>query len=218
MLCGLSQARRMTLTDLLLLLASYLAGSLPIGLWIGRARGVDLREHGSRNIGATNAGRVLGRRFFFLVFALDFAKGCLPVVVAQRAGSGEIDGATFGLLAGVAAIFGHVFPLFLRFKGGQGVATAAGVFAATAPWPALLAAIAWLAVFLLTRYVSLASLCAAAVLPAACFLLPPYTGVAVGLPVQVVASAVGVLIFVRHRGNIGRLLRGEESRAGRRKS
>ncbi|MBL8843883.1 MAG: glycerol-3-phosphate 1-O-acyltransferase PlsY [Planctomycetes bacterium] len=208
----------MTTIDLLLLCASYLAGSLPIGLWIGRLRGVDLREHGSRNIGATNAGRVLGRRFFFLVFALDFAKGCLPVVVAQRVGSGALAADTFGLLAGVAAIVGHVFPLFLRFKGGKGVATAAGVFAAAAPWPALIALLAWLALFLPTRYVSLASLGAAVVLPASCFLLPRHAGVAVGVPVQVAACAVGVLIVVRHRSNIGRLLRGEESRAGRPKS
>ncbi len=205
----------MTATDPLLLLSGYLVGSLPIGLYVGRLRGVDLREHGSRNIGATNAGRVLGRRFFFLVFVLDFAKGCAPVVAAQHFGSGTLAPATFGLLAGVAAIVGHVFPLFLRFRGGKGVATAAGVFAASAPLPALIALVAWLAVFLPTRYVSLASLVAALVLPTSCFLLPRFAGIEVERAVQIAASAVGLLILIRHRSNIGRLLRGEESRAGR---
>lgn len=211
----------MNVTDLLLLLAGYLAGSLPMGLWIGRARGVDLREHGSRNIGATNAGRVLGRKWFYAVFALDFAKALAPALVARRCGSGALEPSTFALLVGVAAILGHVFPLFLRFKGGKGVATAAGVFVAVAPMATGAAWLAWLLVFLATRYVSLASLVAALVLPLACFALPavpPPVGGDVARPVQVAALLVGLLIIVRHRANIGRLVRGEESRAERPKS
>jgi acyl phosphate:glycerol-3-phosphate acyltransferase len=211
----------MNVPDVLLLLSGYLAGSLPMGLWIGRARGVDLREHGSRNIGATNAGRVLGRKWFYAVFALDFAKALAPALVARRCGSGALEPATFALLVGVAAILGHVFPLFLRFKGGKGVATAAGVFVAAAPMATAAAWAAWLLVFLATRYVSLASLVAALVLPLACFALPavpPPVGADVARPVQVAALLVGLLIIVRHRANIGRRVRGEESRAGRPKS
>lgn len=207
----------MSALDLSLLLVGYLAGSLPIGLVIGRLRGVDLREHGSRNIGATNAGRVLGRPWFLVVFALDFGKAYVPAVVARRLGSGALPSDTFALLVGVAAILGHVFPLFLRFKGGKGVATAAGAFVAVAPAPAGVAWLAWLAVFLPTRIVSLASLVAAVALPLACFLLPRFTAVAVAPAVRFAAVVIGVLIVVRHRANIGRLLRGEEPRAGQQK-
>ena len=210
----------MTPSDALLLLAGYLAGSLPMGLLIGRARGVDVRLHGSCNIGATNVGRVLGKPWFLVVFALDFGKAYGPVWVARRfasaAGTPERD--TFALMVGVAAILGHVFPLYLKFKGGKGVAAAAGVFVAVAPAPTGVAALAWLAVFLASRYVSLASLAAAAALPLACFLLPSYTDCEVASSVQWMALVVGLLIIVRHRSNIGRLLRGEESRAGRRKA
>lgn len=204
----------MAVRDLLLLLAAYLCGSLPIGLWAGRLRGVDLREHGSRNIGATNAGRVLGRRWFFVVFAGDALKGALPVVAAGAWGSGAWPGATLGLAAGVAAIVGHVASLFLRFRGGKGVATAAGAFAAAAPLPAGVALAAWLVVFGATRWVSLASIVAAAVLPAACWLLPRFGVATVADPVRWAALAVGVLIVVRHRSNIVRLARGEEPRIG----
>jgi glycerol-3-phosphate acyltransferase PlsY len=201
-----------------LLLIGYLAGALPIGLAIGRLRGVDLRQHGSRNIGATNAGRVLGRPWFFVVFLLDFAKAFGPAVAARRFASGAMAPETLALLVGVAAVLGHVFPVFLGFRGGKGVATAAGAFVAVAPAAAGAAWLAWLLVFLLTRIVSAASLAAAVALPVACFLLPQWRQeVAVGVPVQVAAVSISVLIVARHRANIGRLLRGEEPRAVRRK-
>jgi glycerol-3-phosphate acyltransferase PlsY len=207
---------------LLAVLAAYLVGSLPIGLLVGLLRGVDLRRHGSGNIGATNAGRVLGRRWFFLVFVLDFLKSFAPVVVVLRldaawcgTGSGR---SALALAVGVAAVLGHVFPLFLRFRGGKGVATAAGVFAALAPLPALAALLVWIVVAKASGYVSLASLAAAVALPLCCFLLPefelPRAGrVAVAPPVRWAALAVGALIVWRHRGNIGRLRRGEEPRS-----
>ncbi len=204
--------------DYALLLIGYLAGALPMGLAIGRLRGVDLREHGSRNIGATNAGRVLGRRFFFVVFVLDFAKAYVPALLARRFGSGAVAPDTLALLVGVAAILGHVFPVFLGFRGGKGVATAAGAFVAVAPAAAGAAWLAWLLVFGVTRIVSAASLAAAVALPAACFLLPLWRdGIGPGVPVTLAAVAIGVLIVVRHRANIGRLLRGEEPRVVRRK-
>jgi glycerol-3-phosphate acyltransferase PlsY len=216
----------MTLSDLLVVAAAYVVGSLPMGLLVGRLRGVDVRRHGSGNIGATNVGRVLGRRWFLVVFALDFGKSFGPVLVARRlavAFDGGLAPDQLGLAAGIAAVLGHVFPLFLRFKGGKGVATAAGVFAALAWAPAAAALVAFLAVFLSTRYVSLASIVAAVVLPVACFALPAierrlqpdHFVVDVDPSVSWASVLVGALIVVRHRANIGRLLRGEEPRSRR---
>jgi acyl phosphate:glycerol-3-phosphate acyltransferase len=200
--------------DALWLCASYLAGSLPIGLLIGRLRGVDLRRAGSGNIGATNAGRVLGKPWFFVVFALDFSKSFVPTLLARCYGGGSLKPDLLGLLCGIAAVVGHVFPVFLRFKGGKGVATAAGVFFALAWAPALCALLAWNLVFRTTRFVSLASLAAAVVLPLASFALPRFTSLAVDASVQWAALLVGLLIVARHKSNIGRLLRGEEPRTG----
>lgn len=200
--------------DALWLCASYLAGSLPIGLLIGRLRGVDLRREGSGNIGATNAGRVLGKPWFFVVFALDAAKGLVPTLLARRYGGGGLAPDLLALFCGIAAVVGHVFPLFLRFRGGKGVATSAGVFFALAWAPSLCALAAWNLVFRATRFVSLASLAAAVVLPLSSFVLPRCSRLAVDASVQWAALLVGVLIVVRHKSNIGRLLRGEEPRTG----
>jgi glycerol-3-phosphate acyltransferase PlsY len=201
--------------DALWLCASYLAGSLPIGLLIGRLRGVDLRQTGSGNIGATNAGRVLGKPWFFVVFVLDFLKSFAPTLLALNFAAGDRDHRTIVALGcGVAAVVGHVFPLFLRFKGGKGVATASGVFCALAWAPTLCALVAWNVVFRTTRFVSLASLAAAVVLPLACFVLPRVSRLRIDVNVQWAALLVGVLIVVRHKSNIGRLLRGEEPRTG----
>lgn len=204
----------MTPIDALWLCASYLAGSLPIGLLIGRLRGVDLRKTGSGNIGATNAGRVLGKPWFFVVFVLDFAKSFVPVLLAREFGGGGLERELLALLCGVAAVVGHVFSLFLRFKGGKGVATAAGVFCALAWAPTLCALVAWNVVFRATRFVSLASLAAALVLPLACFVIPRSSPLGVDANVRWAALLVGLLIVVRHKSNIGRLLRGEEPRTG----
>jgi glycerol-3-phosphate acyltransferase PlsY len=201
--------------DALWLCASYLAGSLPIGLLIGRLRGVDLRREGSGNIGATNAGRVLGKPWFFVVFVLDFLKSFAPTLLARNFAAGDPEQRTIVALGcGVAAVVGHVFPIFLKFRGGKGVATSAGVFFALAWAPALCALVAWNVVFRTTRFVSLASLAAAVVLPLASFVLPRVKWVAVDASVQWAALLVGVLIVARHKSNIGRLLRGEEPRTG----
>src|SRR5947209_7857227 len=120
-------------------LGSYLVGAIPFGYLIGRARGVDIFEHGSGNIGATNVGRVLGRRFGILVFLLDFAKGALPVLMAARlCGLTELEvpAQSLEVTAGLAAFLGHLFPVYLRFRGGKGVATGAGVVAMLLPVPA----------------------------------------------------------------------------------
>jgi glycerol-3-phosphate acyltransferase PlsY len=213
---------RMPLTakELLLVAAGYLLGSLPMGLVIGRLRGVDLREHGSRNIGATNAGRVLGRPWFFVVFALDFGKAFVPALLVRRfCARGSLPAEQLALAMGAAAVLGHVFSVFLRFRGGKGVATAAGLFFALAPLPAGVAALAWLLGAKGSGYVSVGSLAAAAALPAACWLLPRWLPdsalLGAGASTRWAALLVAALIVVRHKANIGRLLRGEEPRANR---
>jgi len=200
------------------LVGAYLVGAIPFGLLLGRAlRGVDIRQHGSRNIGATNAYRVLGPGIGIAVFALDFAKGLVPTAFAPRvvaaAGGSAVQPATVALLAGGAAIVGHVFPVYLTFRGGKGVATSAGVLLAAAPLPTAVAAGVWGAIFGATRYVSLASIAAALALPVAAASLEGPRA-----PVTIAATIVGALVIVRHRSNIRRLARGEEPRFHRSRS
>jgi len=196
-----------TMRLFLLILGSYLLGAVPCGLLLGLARGVDLRQLGSGNIGATNAGRALGRGLGLLVFVLDFAKGGIPVAVGRWwLGPGE---APIG--AGVAAVLGHVFPVYLSFRGGKGVATAAGAFTLLVPWATLAALVTWVVVLKTTRLVALASLVAAWSLPV--FVLFLDHGRAAGRPELVgLGGLLALLITWRHRSNIRRLLKGEEPR------
>lgn len=192
------------------LAVAYLLGSIPAAYIAGKVtRGIDLREHGSGNLGATNAYRVLGAKVASVVMAFDAAKGAIPVLLFPR----SMDTAHPDLWAiayGIAAIVGHVRPIFLLWKGGgKGVATASGVFLGLAWLPTLLAFAVWLAVLLRSGYVSLASLCAAVVLPVALLFTE-----GVRSPHFVVAAAVAVFVFWSHRANIGRLRRGEEHRFG----
>ena len=189
---------------------AYILGSIPAAYIAGKlAKGIDLRQHGSGNLGATNAYRVLGAKIASAVMAFDAAKGAVPVLLFP----GWTDTTQPGLWAiayGIAAIFGHVRPVFLLWKGGgKGVATATGVFLGLAWLPTLLAFAVWLGVLLKSGYVSLASLCAAAVLPIALV----FTA-GVRSPLFAVALAVGAFVFWSHRANIGRLRRGEEHRFG----
>jgi glycerol-3-phosphate acyltransferase PlsY len=211
------------------ILLAYVCGSAPWGLWIGLWRGVDLRKHGSGNFGATNAVRVLGRKWGGLCFALDVAKGFGPVLGAGlalgyvgRADLGAIEAWSW-LAVGLAAMLGHIFPVWLRFRGGKGVATGLGVLLGF--WPVLslpgLAALAtWLAAAWAWRYVSLASLLAAGVLPAATLGVGLWGGRRIGelLPFLCVTVAMSALVVVRHRGNIARLRAGTESRIGQKVS
>ena len=208
----------------LLVPVAYVLGSIPFGLMVGRMKGVDPRKAGSGNIGATNVGRLLGKRFFFLVFALDLLKGLLPMLAAGallHAGSGAAhDAKTYvlWLLVGFAAIVGHMFSLFLGFKGGKGVATSSGVILGLFPYftvPGAVALLAWFAVFKSSRYVSLASIIAAVAFPIA------YAGIGVvlgwpllreQLPLLVFAVLVAAMIVYKHRSNIARLRAGTESR------
>ncbi|HUE76575.1 MAG TPA: glycerol-3-phosphate 1-O-acyltransferase PlsY [Longimicrobiales bacterium] len=193
----------------LLVLAAYLIGATPTSYLVGRmVRGIDLREHGSGNLGATNAFRVLGWRAAVPVMLVDVAKGWAPTVLFPQWDGVPV--AEWALAYGAAAILGHVFSLYVGFRGGKGVATSAGVFLALAPWAVLIGFIVWGVTVTLTRIVSLASLLAAVVLPVAVFVTnePPIElGLAVGL---------SAFVIYAHRTNIQRLLRGEESRFGSR--
>lgn len=201
----------MTLQHILGLIAAYLVGSIPAAYIAGRmVRGIDLREHGSGNLGATNVYRVLGRNVAIAVFLFDAAKGALPVLLLPRFITGG-NPLVWAIAYGVAAIVGHVRPIFMLWKGGgKGVATSSGVFAALAPLPMLAALLVWGAVLWATGYVSLASLSGALVLPLAILAtMGPRS------PLFGVALVVGGFVFWTHRANIGRLRRGEESRFSR---
>ncbi len=195
--------------------ASYLLGALPVGLWIGLFRGIDLREHGSRNIGATNAGRVLGRPMAYLVFVLDFLKGALPVVLARWLREESTPSMSWVVLCGVLAIVGHIFPVYLKFRGGKGVATAAGVFAALDPVATAVAFASWYLLLRVFAMVALSSLIAAWLFPFLIVLF--HRGALQGERRSILwfSLAVAVLITVSHRSNIARMLRGEEPRVGR---
>ena len=195
------------------LLLAYLAGSIPAAYIAGRSlRGIDLREHGSGNLGATNVMRVMGPKIGAVVLLFDALKGAIPVIVLPIL-FGVQDTAWWAIGYGVAAIVGHVRPIFLLGRGGgKGVATAAGVFAALAPVPLLISAVVFLAVVLASGYVSLGSLVSAAVFPLAVIVI------AAGLtPVALAGLAMAAFVFWTHRANIGRLRRGEEHRFGRRR-
>lgn len=190
------------------ILISYLAGSIPTAFLAGKARGVDLRAHGSGNLGATNVARVLGTPTGVAVFVVDLLKGFLPVWILPRYVE-TMNPELWAVVFGAAAILGHVKPVFLRGKGGgKGVATASGVFLALAFVPLLITQAVWALVFYFTRYVSLASLVSAAFLPMAILTWwrDPTS------PVFIASLAVAVFVFWTHRANIGRLRRGEEHR------
>ncbi len=215
----------------LIIIAAFLAGSIPFGLLIARAKGVDIRKHGSGNIGATNVGRVLGRRYFFLCFALDLLKGLLPTLAmgaalgALGAFTMSMHDAAWWLGAAVASILGHVFCPWLGFKGGKGVATGLGALLGVFPLLSVaggVATIVWILAMLLWRYVSLASIIAA-------ITLAPTIGLAWWLashrsaghttlePAMVLFVGIGALLTTlviwTHRANIGRLRAGTELRA-----
>lgn len=178
----------------------FLAGSFPTAYLVGRAHGVDIRKAGSGNIGATNVFRVLGRGAGVLTMTVDVLKGLVPVLLLEK-----WSGVAWAPAAGaVAAILGHSFSPFMKFKGGKGVATSAGAFLALLPVATLSAIVVFLLLFIWTRIVSIGSLGGAAVLPTAAFLINGKS------PAAFLAAAVSFLIVVRHVPNIKRLLKGEE--------
>lgn len=198
------------------LVLAYLAGSIPAAYIAGKVtRGIDLRQHGSGNLGATNVYRVLGAKVAIVVLLFDAAKGAVPVLwfprlIAGGAGAPQPD-SLWAIAFGITAIIGHVRPVFLLWKGGgKGVATASGVFGALAPAAIGITLLVWLAVLLTSGYMSLASLAGATVLPVAIGIIK-----GVRSPLFGVSILVAAFVFWTHRANIGRLRRGEESRFGR---
>ena len=196
------------MTLLVCLPAAYFLGAIPFGLIAGKlVKGVDLREHGSKNIGATNVFRVVGKGWGITVLLLDALKGYLAVVLPKILTSRPFDG-SFLLLVGVAAIAGHSFSCWIKFKGGKGVATSLGVFLALSPIPTLLAFGLWALVFAVTRIISAASLAAAAAFPwILIFASPDQPGRRMLI---VVGFLLAGFIFYTHRANIRRLVQRQE--------
>jgi acyl phosphate:glycerol-3-phosphate acyltransferase len=216
------------LAYLIIIVAAYFLGSIPTGYLVARAKGIDIRTVGSGNIGATNAMRVLGRPAGIFVLAMDMLKGyaacawAVPLIFDWLAP--HLSGLTvyfhqepaelqtrYGVLAGIAAVLGHNYTCWLKFKGGKGIATSAGVYFALAPWAAGIAVASFLLAVLLTRYVSIGSIAASVALSVAVWCLPG-RNMLLGL----VTTALGTMAIYKHRANIRRLLNGTESRLGRR--
>ena len=206
------------LTLVFVLVASYLLGSIPFGYLAGRIAGIDIRQAGSGNIGATNVVRVLGKRYGYPVFFLDFFKGLGAVEIAiafARAarpewGSPEV----YGILAAFASVIGHSFPPWLKFRGGKGVATSAGALFGLMPLAMLIGVAIWIVVFWLTRFVSLASLVTAITLPLVIAIL---TRLNEGRAKALFYSAlcIAAVVVWQHRSNLSRLIRGREPRFSR---
>jgi glycerol-3-phosphate acyltransferase PlsY len=199
---------------LVVVAGSYLLGSIPFGYLIGRIGGIDIRESGSCNIGATNVVRVLGKRYGYPVFVLDFLKGFgavkLSMLLATRPPPDFSSPELFGIIAAACSIVGHSYPLWLRWKGGKGVATAAGAVFALTALGGLIALATWIAIFWLTRYVSVASVTAAVVLPFAIFVMS-WRNQGAKTIFYFSICAAGLVIW-RHRSNLSRLIQGTEPR------
>ena len=182
--------------------AAYLIGSIPTGLLLGKAYGIDVRREGSGNIGATNLYRTVGRKVGIITLIGDCLKGLLPVLLVKASSLPP----EFAAWVGLAAFCGHVFPVFLKFKGGKGVATALGVFLALAPLAVAIAIALFAVLMFLCRYVSLGSISAAAAMPLAVYLLGE------SRTVTVVTLVIAAIVIIRHHENIKRLLSGTENK------
>ncbi|HPO89752.1 MAG TPA: glycerol-3-phosphate 1-O-acyltransferase PlsY [Victivallales bacterium] len=203
-----------------IVIASYIIGSIPFGFLIGKIKGIDIRKHGSGNIGATNVLRIFGKKYGYICFILDFLKGFIPVIIAGAiAKKTQNINPDFIKCAAFAGTFsGHVWTIFLNFKGGKGVATAAGAIFAISPISVICSLIIWFAVFSLSRFVSLASIVASA-------FLPVFYGIYTKLLADNFSSIIFISFFlvsllsiIKHHSNIKRLLNGTEIRFDRRKN
>ena len=223
-----------TIGYILTALAAYLLGSIPFGYLVAKAKGIDIRSVGSGNIGATNAMRVLGKPAGIFVLLADAAKGFVAVWLGAsvwlfhavpildhfyETGSGEsaVDQLPamlepLRILAGICAVLGHNYTCWLKFKGGKGIATTAGVYLALAPWALLVALVVFLLAILVTRYVSVGSIAGAIALPATVWVLTPQN-----IFLGIVTTALGVLAIYKHKSNIQRLIAGTENRLGQKK-
>ena len=196
-------------------LISYLLGSIPAGYLAGRVAGIDIRHAGSGNIGATNVMRVLGKRYGYPVFIVDFLKGLiavsLSILMEKRAQPLSVPSELIGIIAAISCVIGHSFPVWLSFKGGKGVATSMGGLFGLMPFVALIAVAVWVITFQVTRYVSVASMTATLAVPISILVLMPLkqTGEAALLYFSICLAA---LVVFRHRSNLSRLVRGTEPR------
>ena len=218
-----------TLSYILTALAAYLLGSIPFGFLVAKAKGIDIRAVGSGNIGATNAMRVLGKPAGIFVLLMDVLKGyaaCafLPPLIFNWLAphfSGlfvyfqnepvELQ-TRFHVVAGIFAVLGHNYTCWLKFKGGKGIATTAGVYLALAPWAVLVAFAVFILAIAVTRYASVGSIAAAIALPATVWVMTPHN-----LFLGIVTTALGVLAIYKHKSNIQRLMAGTENRFGKKK-
>ena len=208
------------LTLSVVLIGSYLLGSIPFGYLAGRLAGIDIREAGSGNVGATNVVRVLGKQYGYPVFALDVLKGFGAVKVSMLVAPGRPpewnSPEIFGILAAMSSVLGHLYPPWLKFEGGKGVATSAGALLALTPVATLIGVSVWIIVFWLTRYVSLASITAAVVLPIVILVVRSHDQNN-GKPLVYAAACVAAVVIWRHRSNLSRLMRGTEPRFTRKR-
>ena len=199
--------------------SGYVIGSVPWAFILGRLNGIDIREHGSRNVGATNVNRVLGKKWGVSCFALDFLKGLLPILAVKALSNAdmlhkpEID----VVIVASASVAGHMWPLFLKFKGGKGISTIAGIILAVAPLSLLTAGAAWLLIFHFSRYVSLASISAATLLPISAWAFSTLGWSGTAIPALTMLSVLSALAIFRHRSNIKRLLNGTENKFERKR-
>jgi len=196
-------------------IGSYLLGSIPFGYLAGRIAGIDIRKRGSGNVGATNVIRTLGKGYGYPVFAADFLKGFgavkMSMLIVTRLHPEWNSSEMFGIVAAIFSVLGHSFPVWLHFKGGKGVATSAGALFGLAPVAALAGAAVWILTFFVTRYVSVASIAAAAALPII-ILITTWLGHTAGKSLFYSSVCLAAVVIWRHRSNLSRLLRGTEAR------
>ncbi len=212
------------LAYIIVAVAAYLLGSIPFGFLVAKAKGIDIRKTGSGNIGATNAMRVLGKPAGIFVLLMDAAKGFLAAeylsiliinFIGQRVSLifGPTDVQELQIIAGIFAVLGHNYTCWLKFKGGKGIATSAGVFLALAPWAVLVAFVVFIFAVALTKYVSVGSIAAAIALPTTVWIMSPQN-----LFLGIVTTALGALAIYKHKANIQRLMAGTENRLGKKSS
>ena len=194
-----------------ILLLAYVAGATPFGYMVAKWKGIDIRQHGSGNIGATNVIRVMGKKIGLPVFALDVLKGLLPVLAAKWWCGDNFKDDWPMLLAAIGSVLGHNFTFWLGFKGGKGIATSAGAILAVLPVALGVAVLLWIVFFYATRYVAVASIAAGLSLPITVLVQRSLTG-SPALPLLGFAAVIGLLAVWRHRSNIQRLRQGTENR------
>ena len=188
------------------LVGAYLVGSIPFGYLIGKMRGVDVRTVGSKNIGATNVYRTVGHKWGFLAFFSDFLKGFLPTYLAWRYASAASFDQNLPVWTGLACVIGHTLTVFMKFKGGKGVATAFGMTVALATYPALLAFAVFVVTVWLSHYISLGSMLGAVTLAVLVWFFP------VLLAMRVIAALIALFVIYKHKSNIERLIHGCENK------